>query len=348
MSITIEKYENQNGIYVLRDDLLPGGTKSILLDSIIKRGAMPPSDPQLQGGVLPPSDPQMNGGAMTPFVNEFVYASPCYGGFQIALSIFCKNNNKKATIFCAQRKIRHPNTEICIKNGANVIEVPYGYLSVVEKHAREYLRLREPGFPHTPSLQTKGIILGAGGVLGAQYLAPLVPLKIAFGANSPESINIIASRARRVIETFHTTYGKPPDEIWCAVGSGTLISGITQAVNEMQGAQCLTPNCQALSTTLEKGHVEAVPCSKGSEGTACPLKIYGVQVGKEFKGSNSPNVTIIVYPKPFEYASKLKVDFPSMQNYDLKAFELCLEYNKNKSITSNIDENKKVLFWNVL
>ena len=326
MSIIIEKYENQPGIYVLRDDLLPGGTKSILIDSLLVNNN---------------------------HVNEFVYASPCYGGFQIALSIFCKNNNKKATIFCAKRKIRHPNTEICIQNGANVVEVPYGYLSVVEKHAREYLRLREPRFPHTLSLQTKGIILGAEGVLGApinaegkilgaQCLAPLVPLKIEFGANSPENITIIASRAKRVIESFTEIYGKPPDEIWCAVGSGTLISGIIQAVAEMQGAQCLTPNCQALSTTLERGHVEAVPCSKGSEGTACPLKIYGVQVGKEFKDTNYPNVTIIVYPKPFEYASKLKVNFPSMPNYDLKAFELCLEYNKNSH------DNKKVLFWNVL
>ena len=280
MSIIIEKYENQTGIYVLRDDLLPGGTKSILLDYIINRGTMPPSDPQLQGGAMPPSE-----------INEFVYASPCYGGFQIALSIFCKNNNKKATIFCAERKIRHPNTEICIQNGANVVEVPYGYLSVVEKHAREYVR---------------------------ECLAPLVPLKIAFGANSPESINIIASRAKHVIESFHTTCGTPPDEIWCAVGSGTLISGIIQAVNEMQ--------------------------CKGSEGN--PLKIYGVQVGKEFNGhDNSPNVTIIVYPKPFEYASKLKVNFPSMKNYDLKAFEACLEHNKKKS---NVYENKKVLFWNVL
>jgi hypothetical protein len=318
MSIIIEKYKNQPGIYVLRDDLLPGGTKSILIDSLLVNNH---------------------------HVNELVYASPCYGGFQIALSIYCKNNNKKATIFCAKRKIRHPNTEICIQNGANVVEVPYGYLSVVEKHAREYLRLREPGFPHTPSLQTKGIILGAGGVLGAPFhfvcLAPLVPLKIAFGANSPESINIIASRARRVIETFHTTYGKPPDEIWCAVGSGTLISGIIQAVEEMQGAQCLTPNCQALPT-WEMGHMGDAPCSKGSEGGACPLKIYGVQVGKEFNGSQFPNVTILVYPKPFEYASKLKIDFPSMPNYDLKAFEVCLEHNKNSH------DNKKVLFWNVL
>ena len=326
MSIIIEKYENQPGIYVLRDDLLPGGTKSILIDSLLVNHH---------------------------HVNELVYASPCYGGFQIALSIFCKNNNKKATIFCAKRKIRHPNTELCIQNGANVVEVPYGYLSVVEKHAREYVR--EPRFHHTPSLQTKGIILGAGGVLGAPInaeggvlvggLAPLVPLKIAFGANSPENITIIASRAKRVIESFTNIYGKPPDEIWCAVGSGTLISGIIQAVAEMQGAQCLTPNCQALPT-WEMGHMGDAPCSKESEGS--PLKIYGVQVGKEFNGSQFPNVTILVYPKPFEYASKLKIDFPSMPNYDLKAFELCLEYNKNKSNDTNIDENKKILFWNVL
>ena len=281
MSITIEKYHNQAGIYILRDDLLPGGTKSILIDSLLVN---------------------------RDDVNELVYASPCYGGFQIALSIFCKNNNKKATIFCAKRTIRHPNTEICIRNGANVVEVPYGYLSVVEKHAREYIR-------DSTLKKKKSISINSeGGV-------PM-PLKIAFGANSPESINIIASRAKRVIETFHTTYGTPPDEIWCAVGSGTLISGIIQAYNEMQG----------------------------KEMDERPLKIYGVQVGKEYKDScsNYPNVTILVYPKPFEYASKLKVNFPSMPNYDLKAFETCLEYNKNKSIDANIDENKKVLFWNVL
>ena len=305
MSITIEKYKNQHGVYVLRDDLLPGGTKSILLDYIINRGAVPPSDPQLKGA-LPPSDPQLKG-ALPPLsseINEFVYASPCYGGFQIALSIFCKNNNKKATIFCAERKIRHPNTDTCIKNGANVIEIPYGYLSVVEKHAREYV-----------SRKLMRQITNAEGVLGA----PLVPMKIAFGANSPETINIIASRAKRVIETFHTTYGAMPHEIWCAVGSGTLINGIIQAVAEMQGKE-------------------------GSDGSS--LKIYGVQVGKEFKDTHYPNVTILVYPKPFEHVSKLKVNFPSMPNYDLKAFELCLEYNKNSHV--DIDANKKVLFWNVL
>jgi hypothetical protein len=270
MNIFIEKYETQNGVYILRDDLLPGGTKSILIDSIIVDAEKKHSN----------------------YINEIVYASPCYGGFQIALSIFCKNNNKKATIFCAKRKQRHPNTELCIQNGANVIEVPYGYLSVVEKHARDYITSNNSSF---------------------------VPFKISFGANSLESIAIIASRANRVIELFCKMYGKPPDEIWCAVGSGTLINGISRAVS---------------MGTYRQG-------VKGDN--ISPIKIYGVQVGKEFKDSLPPNVTIIVYPKPFEHASKLKVDFPSMKNYDLKAFELCLEHNK-----MNTCQEKKILFWNVL
>ena len=56
--ITIEQYK---GVNVLRDDLLKGGTKSILMPSII-------------GDDL-----------------EYVYASPVYGGFQIALSAYCKS-----------------------------------------------------------------------------------------------------------------------------------------------------------------------------------------------------------------------------------------------------------------
>lgn len=104
--IQIEKYNN---IYVLRDDLLMGGTKSVLLSSLNE-----------------------------PNITEYVYASPVYGGFQIALSMYCKSVNKTATIFCAKRNKKHSNTLKCIDYGANVIEVDYGYLTVIEKHAREY------------------------------------------------------------------------------------------------------------------------------------------------------------------------------------------------------------------
>jgi hypothetical protein len=69
MNITIEQHD---GFYVLRDDLLVGGTKSILMSSIDN-----------------------------PNITEFVYATPVYGGFQIALSAYCQSVGKKTTLFCA-------------------------------------------------------------------------------------------------------------------------------------------------------------------------------------------------------------------------------------------------------
>ena len=95
--ITIEQYK---GVNVLRDDLLKGGTKSILMPSII-------------GDDL-----------------EYVYASPVYGGFQIALSAYCQSVNKKATIFCAKRKEMHPNTLKCQMKGYKIYYVSRLCLSV--------------------------------------------------------------------------------------------------------------------------------------------------------------------------------------------------------------------------
>lgn len=235
--ITIETH---HGIHVVRDDLLVGGTKSILMSSILQE-----------------------------HIDEYVYASPVYGGFQIALSAHCQMKHKKATIFCAKRNVKHKNTLKCQEYGAQIIEVPFGYLSVVEKKAREYCQGK-----HTVQ-------------------------KIMFGAGTIENKLLISERMKRVL----TQLGGEPDEVWCAVGSGTLISGILLAVSDK-------------------------------------VKVYGVQVGAEFKPDKEySNLTILKYPKPFDYESKLKIDFPSTPNYDLKAFELCLQTNR---------ENKKVLFWNVL
>lgn len=246
MAIIIEKH---NGIHVLRDDLLIGGTKSIL---------------------MPILDNDVN-------IKEFVYASPVYGGFQIALSAYCKNVGKKATIFCAKRKLKHANTLACIENGANIIEVYPGYLTCVEKKAREYC-------------------------IGKTN--PMVK-KISFGAKSNETIELIAHRMRQVIHHFNQQI----DEIWVAVGSGTLVTGILRGLH------------------LHHANV----------------KVFGVQVGadKNIKHEEYENLTIITYPKPFEYESKLQINFKSMKNYDLKAFELCLDYNKGCT-------NKKILFWNVM
>lgn len=232
--INIKKYF---GINVVRDDLLEGGTKSILLPNLIDLDE-----------------------------NEYVYASPVYGGFQIALSIYCKINNIKCTIFCAKRKIKHINTIECINNGANVVEIRNGYLSVVEKRAREYCREN-----------------------GAK--------KIKFGANTVENKILIANRMKKVIALL----GKEPDEIWCAVGSGTLLEGILL----------------------------------GTENA----EINGVIVGKEYKNNNPRIKRLIKYPKDFDKESKFSAPFPSMPNYDLKAFEYCYKYSGLV---------KDTLFWNVL
>ena len=235
--------EPHYGIHVLRDDLLEGGTKTILLEGIENT---------------------------FPNVTEYIYASPVYGGFQIALSAYCQKKGLKATLFCAKRTQKHPNTLKCLEYGANVIEVFPGYLSVVEKQAREYCK-------NTPQTY-----------------------KFIFGANTPENIDRITKRAKKVFEVL----GGEPDEVWVAIGSGTIVKGILQAV-----------------TTA---------------------RVYGVIVGTDIEYTH-PNLTLLKYPKPFEKESKLKVDFPSMANYDRKALELCLlKNNKENSM------DKKVLFWNVL
>jgi hypothetical protein len=229
--------KNHYGVHIVRDDLLEGGTKSILMKHIDK-----------------------------PDIKEFVYASPSYGGFQIAISAYCKKVGKKATIFCAKRNIKHPNTVKCLEYGANIIEVEYGYMSVIEKKAREYC------------LNKEGVH------------------KIIFGAKTEENKKILGQRIKYVLD-----YVKP-DEIWCAIGSGLLVSAIMDNIS-------------------------------------LNMRVYGVQVGADPDLAFHDSLTILKYPKSFDKESKLKIEFPSMPNYDLKAFELCLKHNKGTG---------KVLFWNVL
>jgi hypothetical protein len=156
--------ENHNGVYVLRDDLLPGGTKSVLLPFIL--------------------DPDKN---------CYVYASPVYGGMQIALAAYCRSIGKQAVIFCAKRKEPHANSLRVKAEGGIVYQVPYGYLSHTQKKAREYAQA---------------------------YNAQLIE----FGGNYPIAIKVISNRMRQVSQQL----GSEPDVVYCAVGSGTLLRGIVE------------------------------------------------------------------------------------------------------------------------
>jgi hypothetical protein len=149
-----------SGIAVVRDDLFPGGTKARFLPVLFDDA------------------------------DEVVYASPAEGGAQTALAHTAAALGKRATIFVAKRKQPHDRALEAKRVGAKIMQVPVGYLNVVQARAKEYCNRT-----------------------GAR-LAP-------FGVNMPEAIATIAAAARAT--------GLEPDEVWCASGSGVLARSLALA-----------------------------------------------------------------------------------------------------------------------
>ena len=224
--------ESHDGVLVVRDDLFEGGTKARFI-------------PLLFNGV-----------------SEVAYASPAEGGAQTALATVAALLGKRATIFVAQRERKkwHDRTLMAKRLGAEIVEVPYGYLRTVQKRAEEYCH------------QTGAL------------LAP-------FGFDVPGAAQTIAAAARSI--------GIQPDEVWCAGGSGVLARGLAQA----------WPNAS----------------------------LHVVQVGRTLNSNDVADATIHEYPKPFKWAIKKLLRFPSDPHYDAKAWEFCLAHKGSGS----------VLFWNV-
>ncbi len=165
-NVTIEKHNN---FYVLRDDLLLGGTKSRFIEKLLNKEK-----------------------------DGYVYASPVYGGFQIALAGVCKKINKQAVIFCAKRKEPHTNSLKVKKLGGLVYQVPYGYLSNVQKKAKDFIANNR----------------------NYQILK--------FGANYQVAIDEIALTMQAVTRKLKFE----PENIWCAYGSGTLTKGIIKGTQK--------------------------------------------------------------------------------------------------------------------
>lgn len=104
--------EEHNGILIVRDDYLPGGTKRRVI------------------------------GPMIADAREVVYASPAYGYAQVALAYACRDIGIQATVFTAKRKQYHARTIEARDAGAKIVGVPHGYLAVVQKAARDYAAQR--------------------------------------------------------------------------------------------------------------------------------------------------------------------------------------------------------------
>lgn len=152
--------EFKPGVFIVRDDLVLGGTKRCFADQLI-RGH-----------------------------REVVYASPAYGGAQIAIAHAARETGSLATIFVAKRNRPHPRTLEAKAAGAKIVQVPTGYLTNVQAKAKAYAE--------------------ATG-------ATLLP----FGLETPTAFEAIAARAR--IAAKHLGW---LDQVWSVGGSGVLTRGL--------------------------------------------------------------------------------------------------------------------------
>jgi len=106
--------EIHEGIQVVRDDLITGGSKQRFGDPLLRDES----------------------------VDEWVYgSSPATGYAQVALAAACAKYNKKAVLFMADRK---PENRTDLQNkaislGAVIHWIPNGMLTVTEKRARDYV-----------------------------------------------------------------------------------------------------------------------------------------------------------------------------------------------------------------
>jgi hypothetical protein len=96
------------GFFVVRDDLIPGGSKRRALRRMLQAG------------------------------HEYVYGGPAFGYAQMSLAYAAKDVGAAATIFVAKRKDLHHRTKEAVKAGAKLVQVPHGYLSNVRAKARAY------------------------------------------------------------------------------------------------------------------------------------------------------------------------------------------------------------------
>jgi hypothetical protein len=103
--------EHRDGFLVVRDDLIPGGTKARVIHNLF--------------------DDQHS---------QYVYASPVQGYAQVAMAHACREHGKVAVVFCAKRGKKHPTTLLAEAAGAITIDVdPPAYLNVVQVRARQYV-----------------------------------------------------------------------------------------------------------------------------------------------------------------------------------------------------------------
>lgn len=162
--------EHHQGVRVVREDLCEGGAKMRFLPA-----------------VLLPSGRQ-----------ELVYGSPFCGGAAVALSVWSRRTGTPVTLFYAKRKALHRRQLAALRNGARIVEVPAGYMTVVQARARTHAAAH-----------------------GARHL----PL----GFDTPEA----SAAFVRFLRSVRPALGEL-DELWCATGSGMLARCLGEAYPDLR------------------------------------------------------------------------------------------------------------------
>lgn len=208
--------------------------------------------------------------------DEYVLATNPEGTMPIFMAKACAERGKAFTLVTGKRKVLHHNTERVIELGGKVIFVEVNaFLSHLQAVARRHCEGKAVGVEHHTSFD----LVRAH----KQHL-------VAFGGNYQFAIKSIAERMQQVTHKL----GFEPDEIFCAVGSGTLLRGL-------------------LHGTLFS-------------------RLIGVMVGQahtveEFDPySAGRGLTLLRHPLKYQQRSKVVAPFPANANYELKAWDFCLAH----------------------
>jgi pyridoxal-phosphate dependent enzyme len=177
---------------------VPSSIKARLRE-VYRSGLLDPPEVRIHQGIKVVRDDLLEGGTKVrifiPYMLEcdndtFVYASPTWGYAQVALAAACNMLERKAVVFVPKRAQLSEYTIKAQHLGAEVHQVKAGYQNVLTKRAQEYCQLNKQ--------------------------AMLMP----FGGRVDYSDYYIAYAAKMIA---------PPEVVWCAMGSGTLISGLHSA-----------------------------------------------------------------------------------------------------------------------
>jgi hypothetical protein len=158
---------------------------------------------------------------------EAVFGGPFCGGAPHALSCWARESGNRATLFYAKRDQLHPRQIAAKRNGARLEFVSPGYMTVVQKRARDYAQRA-----------------------GALFL----PL----GFDVPAATEPFQEFLRRVRREVGS-----PDQVWCCAGSGMLARNIARVFTDSEicvvavglesrhGAQSFGPNVSMVRHRLD-------------------------------------------------------------------------------------------------